>query len=333
MAATILEIAKKLNLSHTTVSRVLNDKRNAMISEETRRRVLAAAREMGYRPNLAARSLRDSKTNVVGIFGSPYVGIWSGLAPDIVREASRVLHARQFDLFFAFSAEEAHHKMLPAWRCDGAIVLQTPPPATVRYLTGSGQPLVCINEHIEGQAAVLCDDAGGTRLALEYLWELGHRHIAYANATQWHFDHYSVAERHSAYLGFLQTHGAAPHGGHDDRTAASDRTAFLRRTVLDEKATAILAYDHVVAVDILAAAQALNLRVPHDFSLICFNDEFPVDRVYPPLTVIAPQAKVMGRVGAELLLEQLDADDSERLPTILRTPEELIIRRSTAARG
>ncbi len=106
--------------------------------------------------------------------------------------------------------------------------------------------------------------------------------------------------------------------------------AFLREAVIAQQATAILAYDHVVAVDILAAAQALELRVPKDFSLISFNDEFPMERMYPPVTVVAPQATAMGKIGAELLLEQLDADESDRAPTLLRIPEELIVRGSTA---
>ena len=129
MATTILEIARKLNISHTTVSRVLTNKPNVLVSERTRERVLRAAREMGYAPNLAARSLRDSRTNVIAVFGSPYAGTW----PFIVRGMSRVLHARHYGLFFAISEiDEKDERAIPSWRFDGAIVLQAPTAPTLR---------------------------------------------------------------------------------------------------------------------------------------------------------------------------------------------------------
>src|SRR5579883_2828456 len=138
MAVTILQIAERLKLSHSTVSRVLNNKKDTYVAPETRRRVMLVAREMGYRPNLAARSLRHSRTNMVALFAAPDVGIWSGIAPAIVREVSLALHSRHLDLFFAFAAEEDGDAEggvrpsggIPAWRFDGAIVLQRPTPRT-----------------------------------------------------------------------------------------------------------------------------------------------------------------------------------------------------------
>lgn len=330
MAVTILEIAEKLSLSHTTVSRVLNNRNNAFISEETRRRVLAAAREMGYRPNLAARSLRDSKTNMVGVFGSRHVGVWSGLAPDIVRGISDVMLSRQFDLFFAFSAEDKEEKSgFPAWRFDGAIVLQAPPAVTMRHLIECGQPYVCINEQIEGSLCILCDDTEGVRHGMAHLRELGHRRIAYANAYGWHMDHYSVTERQSAYAAWQEAHGCEPMEGYIQRREESDMFSFVRDAVLNWKATAIVAYDHVVAIDILGAAQKLGMRIPQDFSLLCFNDDFPVSRLVPALTVIAPKGREMGILGAEILIQRMNAPE-ETGASITRIPEHLIVRESTA---
>jgi LacI family transcriptional regulator len=341
MAVTILQIAERLKLSHSTVSRVLNNKTDTYIAPETRRRVLTVAREMGYRPNLAARSLRHARTNMVGLFASPYIGIWSGIAPDIARAASRVLHARHLDVFFAFAAEESEESDgssgMPAWRYDGAILLQQPTRRTLERLHSSGQPFVAVNEVIEGGISVLGDEIGGVSLALSHLWDLGHRRIAYANVTAWHMPHYSVGERHDAYIAFLRERGAEPVLGHD--TVLSEHreglVAWLRRTVSGEEgqgsgATAILAYDHIVAVDLLAAAQALQLRIPEDVSLICFNDEYPVARVAPPLTVVAPQGDEMGRTAAELLIERMKSPRADIVDP-LRIPAKLIVRASTAA--
>jgi LacI family transcriptional regulator len=332
MAATIREIARKLNISHTTVSRVLSNKKETFIAEETRQRVLTAAKEMGYRPNLAARSLRDSKTNMVGVFGSPRMRLDTGLIPDIIRGIRRVLSDRHFDLFFAFSPEgEEARSALPAWRFDGAVVLQAPTQATIRHLIEFGQPFICINERIAEIPCILCDEEAATRRALDYLWELGHRRIAYANATKWHFDHYSVHERYDTYLAWMQERGADLIEDHTDHQRGMDRTDFVRRTVLEQGATAMLVYDHVVAVDIVSAAQRLGLKIPHDFSLICYNNEFPVERLEPALTVVAPESYEMGRLGAEMLLHRMDAPN-EAPPVVTRVSAELILRGSTAAK-
>ncbi len=329
MATTIREIAQKLNLSHTTVSRVLNNKKDVFVSDQTRMRVMTAAREMCYLPNLAARSLRDSKTNMVGVFGSPRIQLDSGLIPAIIRGIRSVLQAGNLDLFFAFSLEgDEDRSALPAWRFDGAIVLQTPTPATIRHLIELGQPFICINEWVEEVPCILCDDASGTRQALNYLHSLGHQRIAYANSAVWHFDHYSIRERHDTFVTWIREQNLPLLAGHEDRSALTDRTAFVRSAMIDQKATAVLAYDHVVAIDIMSAAQRLGLRIPQDFSLVGFNDEYLVDRLEPALTVVAPESEEMGRLGAGMLLRRL-AD--ETVPATTRVPEALIIRRSTAA--
>jgi LacI family transcriptional regulator len=330
MAATIREIAQKLNISHTTVSRVLSNKKNTFIAEETRQRVLATARAMGYRPNLAARSLRDAKTNLVGVFGSPRMRLDTGLIPEIIQGIRSVLYARHFDLFFAFSPEgDETRSALPAWRFDGAIVLQAPTPATIHHLIEYDQPFVAVNERIEETASILCDEESATREALEYLWSLGHRRIAYANASTWHFDHYSVQERHDAYVARMQEWGSEPIDGHAERMPGMDRTDFLRRVVIDQRATAVLVYDHVIAVDVASAAQRLGLEIPRDFSLISFNNEFPVERLAPPLTVVAPESFEMGRLAAEILLHRMAAPE-DAVPAITRVPAKLILRGSTA---
>lgn len=326
MAATIREIAQRLNLSHTTVSRVLNNRNNAFISDETRERVLKAAREMRYMPNLAARSLRDSKTNIIGVFCSPRIQLDSGLIPAIIAGIRSVILARQLDMFFAFSPEE-ETSALPAWRFDGAIILQSPTAGTLRHLTELNQPFVGVNEKISGIPCILCDDTSGVRRALDHFYEAGHRKMAYANAEAWHFDHYSVTERQEAYLAWMRDHGLEPIPGHEDRLGSPDRTEFLRTAVQEHGATAILAYDHIVAIDVLASANRLGLRIPSDVSLIGFNDEFPVSRLSPALTVVAPERFEMGRLGAELLLSRL-ADPEFESPEITRVSEELIVRES-----
>jgi len=341
-AVTILEIAQHLNVSHSTVSRVLNNKPHTYISDETRRRVEAAARAMGYRPNLAARSLRDARSNMVGIFAAPNMGIWSGPAVNISEGLTEVLHERQMHLFFALVTADDDERSLPAWRFDGAVLLQQPSEASIRHLLTADRPFVAVNEQVEHGVSVLVDEAGGVRLAMEHLWELGHRRIAYANASQWHYPHYSVSERQEAYLQYAVDLGIAPDINREytppppppGTARYSDQLIpWLRETIL-AGTTAILAYDHMIAVDILVAAQQLLLRIPQDFSLICFNKEIITEQLQ--FTVIASQGVEMGRVAAKVLLQRMDAEEGALLtpnssvPSIIRVPQELIPRASTA---
>ena len=340
-AVTILQIAQSLNLSHSTVSRVLNNKPHTYISEDTRKKVLAVAREMGYRPNLAARSLRDARCNMIGIFASPDIGVWSGMAASISRSLSEALHERQMHLFFALVAADEDERSLPAWQFDGAILLQQPSQASIRHLLTVDRPFVAINERVDYGISVLADEADGMTQGMEHLWELGHRRIAYANATQWHFPHYSVDERQEAYIHYMADRDGEPIVSRafalsepEGIAPVESGVAWLRQTV-QEGTTAIVAYDHLVAVDILAAAQRLSLRVPQDFSLICFNDDVITRRLFPPLTVVAPQGEAMGHVAADILLRRMDALEGARLPEdadvepIIRVPERLIPRAST----
>jgi DNA-binding LacI/PurR family transcriptional regulator len=146
-----------------------------------------------------------------------------------------------------------------------------------------------------------------------------------------------VGERHDAYLAFLREKGAETVAGHDTVHSENreDMVTWLKRVTSGGGgsgggATAVLAYDHIVAVDLLTAAQALGLRIPQDVSLICFNNEFPVARVAPPLTVVAPQGEEMGRRAAELLVDRMNSVRSE-MPATPRVPAKLIVRASTGA--
>jgi LacI family transcriptional regulator len=104
---------------------------------------------------------------------------------------------------------------------------------------------------------------------------------------------------------------------------------FLNLTVKANGATGIITYDHRIAVKIVGAATMMGLSVPKDFSLICFNDVYPVELLAPPLTAVAVSGKEMGRVGADLLLKHLESKRAQKVNEI-RVPEELIVRSSTA---
>jgi DNA-binding LacI/PurR family transcriptional regulator len=116
--------------------------------------------------------------------------------------------------------------------------------------------------------------------------------------------------------------------GHD--TPFSSAAMFLREAVIDGGATGVISYDHQIATALVGASYELGLRIPHDFSLICFNDLFPVKLLPPPLTAISVAGQEMGRMGADLLLNSLSRT-RPKTPRLVRVSESLVVRASTAA--
>ena len=317
-------------MTPATVSRVLNKKAKFSVSQAVRERILAAANRLGYAPDLAARSLNAQHTHIIGIFTSPRTRIAEGIYELLLDGIAEVLRASEYDVFFDLSAARKH--AIPFWRFDGAVLLQSPPMEMVAELDRRRVPYVCVNERLGNPVAqVLADDRMGMRSAVEHLHQLGHRRIAYANARATYLSHYSVTERYEALLelaGKLKIQLARGHN-----TPFCSASEFLRDAVLKDTATAIITYDHHIAVTLVGAAQAMNIRIPGDVSLVCFNDVFPVSLMPPPLTAVSVSGREMGRIGAGLLLNSLGQPKSLDVPTEVRVPEELIVRRSTAPAG
>src|SRR5262245_45932432 len=206
--------------------------------------------------------------------------------------------------------------------------MQAPKSETVTELNRRRVPYVCVNEKIGSPTAhILADDALGMNRALDHLETLGHKRIAYANARATYFSHYSVTERYETLLTGVRKRGMTLVEGHD--TPFSSAHDFLQDAVAEEKATAIITYDHQIAVALVGAAPTLSLRIPQDFSLICFNDVFPVSMLPPPLTAVAVSGREMGRIGADLLLNSL-LTPAAHMGREIRIPEDLIVRASTA---
>ena len=325
---TITDVAKLCGVTPATVSRVLNGKKKFSASEAVREKILDTARKLGYVPDLAARNLNRRDTHIIGLFASPRTHVAEGINESLLEGIAEVLHAGGYDVFFELSSSDGPERALPFWRFDGAILMQAPKSETVVELDRRRVPYVCVNERIGSPAAhVLADDAMGTNRALAHLVQLGHKRFAYANARATYFNHYSVTERYETLLAGVKRRGLELVEGHDlPFSAAVD---FLESSVKRHKATAVITYDHHIAVTICGAAQGLGLRIPNDFSLICFNDVFPVSLLPTPLTAVAVSGREMGRIGADLLLNSL-VNTRPQAPKEIRVPEDLVVRASTA---
>jgi LacI family transcriptional regulator len=325
---TITDVAKLCGVTPATVSRVLNAKGGFSTSEAVREKILETARKVGYVPDLAARNLNRQSTRIIGVFASPRTHIAEGINESLLEGIAGVLHPAGYDVFFELSPLNDLKHALPFWRFDGAILMQAPKPETVEELDRRRVSYVCVNERVGHPVAyVLADDKMGTNRALDHLAQLGHKRIAYANARGTYFSHYSVNERYDTLVTGAIKRGLTLTPGHDQPFDAAED--FLNDSVKAGGATAILTYDHHIAVVLVGAAYAMGLRIPDDFSLVCFNDVFPIALLPPPLTAVKVSGHEMGRVGAELLLNALASKKAGHSKEI-RVPEDLVVRGSTA---
>ncbi len=330
---TIKEIAAHCGVSQATVSRVLNGnfKHGFSVRQEVHEHIIKVAHALGYRPNLAAKNLVRQKTSVIAILGCDVALGWPGnIYQAIVDSCVRELHTGEYDVCMSIPNLAKDRCELPPWRIDGVIVLQQCSPETIEVLERNHIPYVVING-VGGlsSSSVIPDDIEGTKLAMRHLVELGHTQIAYAGPTSEHYEHRSIVDRHDTYLSELFKYGLEPIPDHD--RAFSSATAFLVFAVVKYHATAILAYDHIEAMRILQSANSLEIRIPEQVSLVCFNDEYLCSIVTPPLTTVAVPTRQMGQLAATMLLKNLKSPADLR-PECVKLGQNLIVRASTAAR-
>jgi LacI family transcriptional regulator len=323
---TITDVARICGVTPATVSRVLNGKKKFSTSDAVREKILATAQKLGYVPDLAARNLNRRSTRIIGLFASPQTHVAEGINESLIEGIANTLHASGYDVFFELAPSGGN--AMPFWRFDGAILMQAPKPETVVELDRRRVPYVCVNERVGTPvASVLADDVMGMNRALEHLSQLGHKRIAYANARPSYLSHYSVIDRYETLLSGARQRKLELVDGHD--MPFSTPQDFLRDAVVEGGATAVISYDHHIATTMIGAANLMGLRIPDRFSLICFNDVFPVALLSPPLTAVAVSGREMGRIGADLLLNSISTSKPHATRE-LRVPEDLVVRASTA---
>ena len=323
-----IDVANLAGVTRATVSRVLNNYKDRFsVRPEVRQRVLDAAAALGYRPNLIAHTLRK-KTNsgLVGWFGSMYPVTFSANVLDTLTET---LSRHDLLLSPIYATDATKPIKLPWWRMDAAVVSGVKNRGEVGGLESARIPYVCVNCLCGPQgSSVQVDDVGGMRLACGHLLELGHRRIAYAvRDPAFMGEHPSVRVRREAYVEVMRGAGAKPMES-EDRWFVEDADAFVCEVVARQKATAVIAYSCHTAILLIRALQAVGLRIPHDVSLVAFNDEYPLPFLYPAVTVVDLNGRAAGRAAAEMVVEHL-ADPSLG-PKHRVLPETLTVRESTA---
>lgn len=333
------DVARLAGVSRTTVSLVLNDVPDVKISPETRQRVLDAARQLNYYPDVSARRLVSGKTHTIALVWhrGPDATYRDAFLPGLLQGITRA--ARYYDYHLLFrpieldDPDDAYVELARGHHTDG-LVLSGPRSDDPHLLDlyQDGFPLV-LHGQLPGTdiPSVDVDNVRGAIQAVRHLLALGHRRIglitnaplAYTSSRQ-RLDGYRQALEDA---GLTYDPDLVRFGNFDEE---SGRKAMASLLDLPSPPTAVFIASDMVAIGALRAIWDRRLRVPQDVAVVGFDDIAAARFISPPLTTIRVPAFGLGWAAGELLVRIIEQDPPEQTQVLLET--ELIVRQSCGAR-
>ena len=300
---TSVDVARAAGCSQSTVSLVLSGKATGRVSEATAEGVRRAARELGYRPNVAARALRSGAARAIGLVvrdvTNPFFARVLRGAQHAARETGHAV------ALIEASGDEAAGDPLPAGAVDGFLFFAEPPPPSVRR--DPHVRSVLVETSSDDVPFVRLDVEAGVTAAVEHLLALGHRRIGHLRAA---VDVETFRRRILAAEAALRAAGLDPAA--QPWAAADVGFAPARvgaRSLLDrpasERPTALLCDDDLMAGGAYLAARDLGLTIPGDVAVVGFDDLDYTVVLDPPLTTVRADAEDLGAQAFEVLAELL----------------------------
>ncbi len=333
---TIKDVAAQAGVSYQTVSRVINN--HANVSDKTRQRVQQAIDALNFRPSLAARSLPQRRSFIIGLI-IPYEADYLFRDPNLLAQISGIdteANARGYNLLLSTAGDttsglEAYVRLLRNQVADGALVVETASSeAGSKLLTQANYPYVSLGYDLGNPKAycVHCNDRAGAKEATLHLLEKGHRRIGIINGPPLG----AVASMQERLLGHQE---ALQKAGlqfdptlmvYGDYTRASGQQATQQLLALPSPPTAIFAFNDRMAMGAIRTLHAAGLNLPQDVAVVGFDDIPTAADFSPPLTTVRLCGQKMGQVGTQMLFKLIAGESIENRELVL--PARLIIRES-----
>lgn len=322
------DVARRAGVSQATVSLVLSGNPRARVAAATRERVMQAADELGYRPNILARGLVRGRSYAIGVvvpdLSNPFY-------LDVVTGAQRVAAEAGYAVLPGDTREISSLRQLDTLRArqvDG-VIIDGLGAATLPHDALSEMKVVVVDEPSERWPGVASDALAAGRLAAEHLLALGHRKVAFIGpATDVHG--FRMRER-----GFFQALRAAgvplPHPWlrRTEPTVGGGQAGIKALLAAKERPTAVFCANDLVAMGALKGALTAKVSVPGELSIVGCDDVEMASVVTPELTTVAIPARELGARAARLLLRQLDGQEVPAKPG-KPLPVRLVRRGTTA---
>ncbi len=326
-------LADYLGLSSATISLVLNGSPVAdSIPQKTKDRVFAAARNFNYRPNFVARSLRTQRSYMIGVLvpevSEGYASaVMGGIEDQLLQEGYFYLvasHRHMPDLI------EEYPQVLQRRSVEGLIAVDTP------WTQQISIPVVSVSGRgkAKGITQIVLDHDRAAELALEHLYHLGHRRVAFIKGQSFSSDtevRWNAIGKAAKRLGLeirpelvVQLEGDSPSpevGSGVTHKLVANREAF----------TALFAFNDISAIGAIRALRENGYRVPEDVSVVGFDDIQSAAFQNPALTTVRQPLRRMGRLAAETVLSSITAPTAHKSSRRIMVEPELVVRESTCA--
>lgn len=322
MSVTIKDVAKKAQVSISTVSYAING--NPKITEKTRQHVLKIANEMNYVANSNAKMLKAKRSGAIGLFFNSWFGpIYS----ELVRGIQEQVHSEHYDLVACslYGGEQSTaHKYLRERAVDGAIILSSSfDDDFLKSVASENLPIVVLDRELKSPHIynVLIDNFGGAFKAVNALIEAGCKDIYYFGGPQKSYDNKKRLDGFIAALGYNQIPLNSQYIIQSNFTEAD---AYLKMNELINQGkipNAIFSANDEMAIGILRAAKEHNIQVPEQLKIVGFDNIYTSSILTPALTTINHHKYEMGVISASILLkairEEAGIDEITLLPTEL----------------
>jgi len=333
----LADIAKALGVSKTLVSMVLNGKGNENgINEDTQKRVWAKAKELNYKPNIMARSLRTGRSHTIGLI---VADISNAFYARMCRAVEDAAARRGYYVLFSSSDEKAQKEqeliqMLRDRLVDGLILSTTlENKEGIEELEKAEFPLVLIDRFIpnESTAFVTADNYAGSKEAVHHLIKKGHQRIGVLKISPSYLT--SITERVRGYQDALQEANIPVADQHlleipYDNIQASIKEELPKLLTGENRVTALYALNNNLATAALKEIHSMGLKIPDDVALISFDDIDLFSIHSPGITAVSQPVSDMGTHAVELLLNKIESKKNADENDQVYLPTELIERDS-----
>lgn len=330
---TIDDIARRLGVANSTVSRALHD--DPRISARVTREVKRTAAQLGYVPNITARSLRTGQSHLIGLVVRD---IRDEFSIETMRAIEEACVEHNYGLLLCNADQDAdkeqyYLRVLQQRRADGILILTPASASAAPYMwVKATTPAVLIDTELDGSplCAITVDHVLGGYLATRHLLELGHRDIVFLAGPL----HLSPPAR--MVEGYRQAMTEAGIGFERHATVVTEKTeladgqaGMLEILACYPQATAMATISDWMAIGALDTARRRGMQVPDEFSIVGYDDILIAHLVSPPLTTISYDRKALGSLAVGLLLDEMREESHVHRQVTL--PPRLVVRGSTAA--
>ncbi len=317
----IKDVAREAGVSTTTVSYVLHDTPSQTISALTIQRVKDAVRKLNYVPNQAASSLRDRKTNLIGVvipqtepgkefmFSNPFYG-------ELLSQIEYSARLAGYHILLTGTGDgESYINIARNRGVDGIIIIGAYPDAWLNELHDLAVPVVLVDTYVKDPVyhTIGIDDRNGGRLATEYLINHGHREIAFLGGQVG-----SSGVVYKRFQGYEDALNAAGIELKQENLFCGSISFEYAEEAADEmvargsKITAVFATADIMGMGLIRGLQKHGLRVPEDISVIGFDDVSLARMSNPPMTTVHQDIQMKGRLAVQYIMESLEGDETKK---------------------